>query len=280
MKRFFTLILLGAACCASNSLAKTKNDNKTALLRRPALRSDINFMNALAASDGTAAAQLLDDDFTWTDTSGKILAKADYLQSMGDSAMAGAADPVEHNYGKVSIITSSKGRTQLARIWVKRKAGWRLLTYDETTLTEQEKPLTSSGIEECENPCKTLPYSPKNDAERGIITSWQALETAVTHHDSAGWAPHIADEFVLVNANNDHPLSKADRMAILDKQKVSGTGAAPVPLISAKMFDFGDTVVMTARHQRGDAKPIHVTRVWIMRDGQWMMAFSQQTTIQ
>ena len=64
------------------------------------------------------------------------------------------------------------------------------------------------------------------------------------------------------------------------QQKQTLAGAAPVPLVAAKMFDFGDSVVMTAQHQRGNSKPIHVTRVWIKRDGQWLMAFSQQTTIQ
>jgi hypothetical protein len=133
---------------------------------------------------------------------------------------------------------------------------------------------------ECENPCKTLPYAPKNDAERQIIASWQELETAVTHHDAQGWAPHIADEFTLINSNNDQVLTKSDRMAILDKQKQSGSPSAPVPLVSAKMFDFGDAVVMKAEHKRDTGKAIHVTRVWIKRDGKWIMAFSQQTTVQ
>jgi hypothetical protein len=90
----------------------------------------------------------------------------------------------------------------------------------------------------------------------------------------------VADEFMLVNNNNDHVMTKSDRMAILDKQKQKGSPSAPVPLVSAKMFDFGDTVVMKAEHQRATGKAIHVTRVWIKRNGKWIMAFSQQTTVQ
>src|ERR1700682_278127 len=52
-------------------------------------------------------------------------------------------------------------------------------------------------------------FTSTNDAELSIIASWQALETAVTHHDAAGWAPHVAAEFVIINANNDHPMTKA-----------------------------------------------------------------------
>ena len=69
-------------------------------------------------------------------------------------------------------------------------------------------------------------------------------------------------------------------MATLDKQKVSGVGTAPSPLVSAKMFDFGDSVVMTCLHQPYTGKPVHVTRLWINRDGKWVMVISYQTTVQ
>src|ERR1700735_2478311 len=132
MKWHFAGIVIAALWFGCIGQAKTSpNDRKPSVTRQPALPSDIYFMKALAAMDESAATRFLDDDFTWTDTRGRVLAKADYLQAMGDSAMAGATDPVEHNYGRVSIITSSKARTQLARIWVLRKTGWRLLTYDE-----------------------------------------------------------------------------------------------------------------------------------------------------
>jgi hypothetical protein len=39
-------------------------------------------------------------------------------------------------------------------------------------------------------------------------------------------------------------------------------------------------MVMTCLHQPYHGKPIHVTRVWLNRNGQWVMAISFQTTIQ
>ncbi len=57
-------------------------------------------------------------------------------------------------------------------------------------------------------------------------------------------------------------------------------GSAPAPLVSAEMFDFGDAVVMKCLHQPFSGKPIRVTRVWIKRDGKWVMSISYQTTIQ
>ena len=46
------------------------------------------------------------------------------------------------------------------------------------------------------------------------------------------------------------------------------------------MYDFPDAIVMKAEHQRGSNKAVHVTRIWIKRDGAWQMAFSEQTTEQ
>jgi hypothetical protein len=46
------------------------------------------------------------------------------------------------------------------------------------------------------------------------------------------------------------------------------------------MFDFGDSVVMTCLHQPYTGKRIHVSRVWIKRNGNWVMAISYQTAIQ
>ena len=97
-----------------------------------------------------------------------------------------------------------------------------------------------------------------------------------------GWLRHIGAPGSPERVIDDqcHPLSKADRMATLNKQKLAGVGSAPAPLVSAKMFDFPGTVVMTGEHQPHSGKPVHVTRVWIKHDGQWVMAISFQTAVQ
>ena len=45
-------------------------------------------------------------------------------------------------------------------------------------------------------------------------------------------------------------------------------------------YDIGDTVVVTCLHQPYHGKPVHVSRIWIKRDGKWVMSISYQTTIQ
>jgi hypothetical protein len=246
------------------------------------LQADRAFVQAVAAGDNTKLTGLLDENFTWCDSNGKTLSGAEVLRalpkdSLGDEA---GVDVMERTYGQVAAVSASRGKVHVLRLWVQRPGGWRLLVYHEVTQLDQPSTSTGTGVNDCENPCKSVPFQPANEAERGIIASWQALETAVTAHESAGWAPHIADEFVQVSSNSDHPITKSGRMATLDKQKQLSVGSAPSPLVSAKMFDFGDSVVMTCLHQPHTGKPVHVSRLWIKRDGQWVMVISYQTTIQ
>jgi hypothetical protein len=243
-------------------------------------KADLGFVQAIAASDKKGLSSALDPDFTWTDSNGKTYMRKEVLQTIPtSSANSSAAENEQRLYGDVGLVMAVSGKTHAARFWVKDADGWRLLIYHEATLSEESR-IGAPHPKDCENPCKTLPYTPKNDAEKGIIASWQALETAVTHHDSQIWGQHVADEFLLINSNNDHPFTKADRIAILDKQKQTGTASAPIPLVSAEMFDYGDTVIMAASHRRDSDKPVRVSRIWVQRNGLWLMAFSEQTIVQ
>lgn len=247
-----------------------------------AQQADRQFVRAAAKGDKEAVGKLLDADFTWTDAQGKTYTKGEALTELPRLTVSedDGANVEQRSYAQVVVVMASHGKAYALRVWVKRPAGWRALVYHEVALRAQPAAASGSGVSECENPCKSIPYKPKNEAEHAIVASWQALETGVTAHDSAAWAPHIADEFTMLSSNNDHPLSKADRMATLDKQKQTGVGSAPAPLVSAEMFDFGDAVVMKCLHQPFTGKPIHVTRVWTKRDGKWVMSISYQTTIQ
>ena len=274
MKQITTVLVLLFLCAVSLAAKTDRSDNSH---DSAVLRADSGFEKALARGDKAPLKAFLDEDFTWTDSQGKTETGDEFLAHPSVSV---TNDQVKsHVYGDVAIVIASRDRVQAVRVWAHSHSSWKLLADQETALAEKATPPKNDSTD-CENPCKTLPYTPRNEAERDIITSWQELETAVTHHDAQGWAPHVADEFLLVNNNNDHVFTKADRMATLDKQKQTGSPSAPVPLVSAKMFDYGDAVVMKAEHQRATGKAIHVTRIWIKRDGKWIMAFSQQTTVQ
>ncbi len=246
------------------------------------LQADRKFVQAAALANASLLHKYLDDDFTWTDAEGKTLTAAEVLQAVPKPTLGDESgiDVAERTYGQVGAVSASKGKMHVLRLWVQRPGGWRLLVYHEVKQLDEPSNVKGTGVAECENPCKSVPFQPANADEAAIIASWQALETAVTHHEAENWAPHIADEFVQISSNSDHPISKAGRMETLNKQKQSGVGSAPSPLVSAKMFDFGDAVIMTCLHQPHTGKPVHVSRLWIKRDGKWVMSISYQTTIQ
>jgi hypothetical protein len=270
------VILAGVLALLSLGTAAVAADDQSIL------QADREFVQAAAKRDTAALGKLLDADFTWTDTDGKTHTRAEVLDALPTPALGSetGAQLKQQTHAQVGAVMSSRDKTHVLRLWVHRPTGWRLLVYHEVVLGRQTPGPSGPGVSDCENPCKSLPFKPKNESEQAIIASWQALETGVTNHDAAAWAPHIANEFVMLGSSNDHPLTKADRIATLNLQKQTGHGSAPAPLVSAQMFDFGDAVVMTCHHQPYTGKPIHVTRLWIKRNGQWVMSVSYQTTMQ
>jgi hypothetical protein len=60
---------------------------------------------------------------------------------------------------------------------------------------------------------------------------------------------------------------------------LSGARSSPPELLSAEMFDFGDTEMMVGREQRPGAKCYFNTRTLIKRDARWQMLFSFNTRI-
>lgn len=282
MNRFATsartigILFIGLLAVVSNKPVSAASDDQDVL------QTDHDFVQAAAKADKAMVAKLLDADFTWTDADGRSRARTQVLGSIPSPALGNeaGAEVSQRTYGQVSAVMSGRDKIHVLRLWVKRSSGWRLLVYHEVALGRQSSGPAGSDVKDCENPCKTLPYKPRNESEQAVVASWQALETGVTNHDAAAWSPHIADEFTMLGSSNDHPLTKADRIATLNLQKQTGHGSAPAPLVSAQMFDFGDAIVMTCLHQPYTGKPVHVSRLWIKRDGHWIMSISYQTTIQ
>ncbi len=244
-----------------------------------AMIADRALMAALAKGDARAVARSLDDDFTWVDIDGRVLDKTQTAGALPKPALGdeGGLMPAVQRYGEVVTVAGERNKVFVLRIWVKRAAGWRLLAYHEVSQNLPPAP-HGPGRKEWDNPCHTLPYQPRNVDERDCLASWQRLEIAVMHHEPDVWAQHVADEFMVVGAARRH--SKADRKAAIEEQRRTGANSAPAPLVSARLFGFKDAMVMVCEHQPFHGKAARVSRVFIKRDGRWLMAVSFQTTRQ
>ncbi len=242
------------------------------------LAADRALVKALAAPDAATAVALLDDEFTWVDGNGQILDRQHVSQSLPQPAFSetGLISAI-HRYGEVAHVSTGRDQHYVLRIWLLRPQGWRLLTYHEVSQTVPTSP-HGPGRKDWDNPCRTLPYAPRTDEERDCLAAWQQLETAVMRHDAEEWARHVADEFLVVGAARRH--SKSDRKAVIEEQKRTDANSAPAPLVSAKLYGFSEAVVMLCEHQPFHGKAARVSRVFVKRDGRWLMAVSFQTTRQ
>jgi hypothetical protein len=117
--------------------------------------------------------------------------------------------------------------------------------------------------------------------DKAIFVAWQHAKMDEWHPNSADWALRTSDEFSFINNGADR--SKAERVAILAKQQAAGESGPPGdPIHDIRMYDIGkNAALMRSIHDpyRG-GKPYYNIRVWILRDGLWQLAASQQTTIQ
>jgi len=258
------------------------------------LQAEQTLNEAATRADKEAVAALLDDAFTATSPTGRTLTKAQAIASLSSppSPSASDVDVKARAYGDLALVTGTRRANPQAagvryvRVWVKRPAGWRAIVHQGNAIAAPSPSALGTSAAApaaagCENPCKTLPYTPTSAAEREIIASYQTLETAVATHDAEEWARHFADEFVVIGRDG-HPTTKPERIAAIREQKKTGTPVNPGPLESMQIWVVGDAAVMTSDHATAAAKPTpyHVTRVWVKRDGRWQMAYSQQTIVE
>ncbi len=245
--------------------------------------ADHALVAALAKGDKATAAKMFDAQLAWTNSAGETFGRAKVAAALpkpmlGDES---GAQVSEKGYGPdVAAVQVASGKMHVLRIWAKRPAGWRLLVYQEVTQRSGPAPAALPTTNDCENPCKGVPYTAKDDAEKGILKSWAELETAVLHHDAKGWTPHVLDEFVLISSGAAEPADKAFRLKQLN---TPGFGPAPPVLAktpAARFIHFGDAVVMIAQANPYAGKPNHITRIWVKGPETWQMAFSYQTTVQ
>ena len=241
--------------------------------------ADAAFVQAVAHQDRAGVEKLLDADFTWISADSGVSTRSEILQQLPKTAIASEKDAESRvfTYGDLAVVQVNRGRSHVLRAWVKRPAGWKAIVYQEVTSLAAPPTFTPGAGKECDNPCKAIPFQPKNETEREVALAYSKLETAAHARNSAAFAPMVADEFVAASSNGDRIQTKRSRMAEFDRSKDGGV--APTPLVSARMFTFGKAVLMLSEHKPDRGKPLHVTRVWVKRDGSWVETLSYQTAV-
>lgn len=270
-----------AAGCGSGPTAETPAGSASA---EPQEAPDRQWIAALEADDSAAVTNLLDAEFEWTNTLGKTLSRDESIEAIAALAgeVRGETDVLSYPYGHVTAVTSARNGGRTMRVWLRRPEGWRLFAVIGTTLTTGTTPFAAAGggtSGDCENPCRSMPYTPPTENAKTIAGIFQQLKMDEWHPNPENWAPYVLDDVYYVTATAQ--LSKADRVARLAKARETGAPSVPGdPVVSMRIVDLGDSAVMTARHDpyRG-GKPYYSVRVWALKDGRWQLANTQQTVI-
>lgn len=250
---------------------------------------------AFRNGDKKIIARLTDPQFICIAETGREFSKAAVLRDLEALVSGGTERGVEiRNYGRIAAITSSRKGAGNAEIfaldvWIKGTNGWRLLIHHDNILARKDEPPAHVASQprppdapppECRNPLHFVPYRPKSKDERGIITSFQQLESAVTRNDADEWVKYVADEFV-VTRTHQHPTTKTQRAAFLRRQHAINAETFVAEVTRMKLWVRGQAAVMRADHVMPGMRrpPYRATRIWVKRKGRWQMALSQQTTI-
>ena len=279
MRHFFMRFLVFTFLCSQACFALCSGAVAAEREDQSMLHADRAFVQAVAKADTRGLANLLDANFLWIESDGKALTKTQVLRTIPKPGIAdqSGAQRKDYTYEDVGDVQENLGRVHALRVWVKRPMGWRAIVYQEVVSLETPPTSTPGAGKDCQNPCKSVSYEPKNEAEKQVVTTYENLETAAMAHDSARFSTLVADEFVAASSNSNKVYDKRSRMEDFDHAKMAGV--APTPLASARMFDFKEAVVMTSFHRPDHGKPLRVTRVWVNRGGKWQEALSYQTSV-
>jgi hypothetical protein len=221
-------------------------------------QADGAFVRAITTANTSDLENLLDADFTWTTGAGVVQTRAQVLQQPRMAiTTTGKMDSKVYSYGDLGVVEVNQARMHALRVWVKRPAGWRVIVFQEVLSLEAPPSFTPGAGKDCTNPCKTIPFTPQNETERQVALRYSELETAAHAHNSTAFGQLVGDEFAAASSNNKLQ-TKRSRMEEFDRAKDGGL--APTPLLSARMFVFGDAVLMISEHQPDHGSPLHVTR--------------------
>jgi len=262
----------------------------------PVLAADTALGEAIRAGDKATVRRFVALQFARVDADGKVHARKDFLGDLKSVAAAPASDVKVRSYGLVATVTGHHKSAHDADvffldIWVKQKGAWRALLMQDVPIAAAEAPIAHADAiasmpaaepepYECKNPCQTIPYRVRSAAEQDVITVFQTVMKAIVGHDASEWGKHVADEFVGY-ASGRPPISRSGRIAAIERQKESNAAVSVGEVQTMRLAVYGDGAVMIATDAAPDKSrtPYRAARVWVKRNGQWLMAISAHTDV-
>ncbi len=254
-------------------------------------QAEHSFSEALASGDKKAVAAMLDDRFQWVEANGKIHTKAQILDDLSQFAADydGAMDVRTVEFlGQVERQLGMHRKERFAHLWVKNPSGWQAFVFLDIpipaerseNLATPKPPAEADKI--CDNPCKTLPFKPDTPAEEGAMAAWFSLKNDEWHPNAEDWDAHSDAYHETLTPRADIPkLQHVQELAEERKLYGENGGSGGSSVLSMKMYEFGNVIIMEAFQGRNPAaKPTSFNlRVFLNRGDGWKIALSAQTNI-
>ena len=126
-----------------------------------------------------------------------------------------------------------------------------------------------------------MPYRVRSPAEQDVLNAFLAIEKASIAHDAREWSKHVTDEFMLYRSGYA-PIDKAGRIAAIERQQQAASAVTVGELQAVQLSVYGDAAAMITAQMVPDNSrpPYRAARVWVRRNGQWLLTVSAQTDIQ
>jgi Domain of unknown function (DUF4440) len=254
--------------------------------------ADRALADAVRNGDRSMARRLLSLQFSYTDQAGRAFSRHEFLADLKNLSTGTAAEPKVTMYGLLATVTGERNAADgsaafFLDIWVKQKGAWRALARQDVVIGDGETaaaaaaPRDDGKAIECTNPCQNLPYRVRSPAEQDVLNSFLAIEKASLAYDAQEWSKHVADDFLLYRSGYP-PVDKAERLAAIERQKQAGSPVAVGEIQAVRLSVYGDAAAMisTQRVPDNSRPPYRAARVWVRRNGQWLLMLSVQTDIQ
>jgi hypothetical protein len=253
------------------------------------LTSDQLLADAMRKGDKSTARRLLSLQFTFADEDGKVHTRKDFLADLKGMSAAATSDLKVATYGRLAAVTGERKSEQgkiafFLDVWAKQKGSWRALTIQNAVLAEAGAPTATKAqagdgkSTECNNPCQSIPYRVRSPAEQDVVNSFLALEKARIAYDATEWSKHVSDDFVLYRSDYA-PVTKAASIDEIERLKQNRSAVTVGEIQTARLWVYGDAAAMIATENAPDHSrpPYRAARMWIRRNGHWMMTISVQT---
>jgi hypothetical protein len=244
---------------------------------------------AMRAGDKSVARKALSLQFTFVDENGKVFERKEFLGGLKELAAAAASGVKVKIYGRIAIVTGQRKSAHdtevfFLDIWAKQKGSWRALEAQDVELAANDAapkpPAAGATSPDCKNPCETIPYRVRSPAEQDIVNTFQAIAKAIFARDAGEYAKHTADEFVHYQSGYP-PTPRSERIASFTERKKDDIPAIMTSIQAMRLWVYDDSAVMiSANGAPDDTMPLfRIARVWVKRNGQWLIAISVQTDV-